>query len=563
MRQSIFPVFVLCIVFLFVACHKQENERMLARLTRWDVLLDENPDAIIDSLELINAKELDARNRAYYGLLKTIAQDKTYADFTSDSLIANTVRYYDHHETGSENHIRSLVYRGIVLTRMGITDSTVYVPLIRAKELFDQSKDPNPSIGYLLYYYLGNLHYQNGNHDLARKYYDKALDYAKKENTQRHIFDAYSELFWNEMAQDRYETGKLYLDTLLNLKKHVPYIDFNILNMQSVYYDIQGEHEKALQCEKDMVGLLPFQKEKVDNFRTYYSLSDRYKSANKLDSAMYYGLQAIASISDSGYHLNYLLYKNVADIAAEQGNYKLADSLRQKMFEAYEHSVDEQTNTKILELEKRYDLAKAENQALKAQNNVTLLAVLMFLLLLSITGLILFFRKRQTMAALRNEKLQIETKIAETNALLLRKQTDQQKKILNIYGAFLRQYADQQHRLKMFEMKIRGDKNPKMADEYREILKQGEEQFNTLSNELFPSQIFEDILDVHQGLELLTETDRLLLIMLTMKIDAMQIASLLHTTPANLKSKKSYLKKKIMENKSSFDHFDNLISLFK
>jgi len=563
MRRGILYIFLFGILFLLIACHKQENERMHARLTRWDVLLDECPEAIIDSLKLINAKELDVRNRAYCGLLKTIAADKTFGDFTSDSLIANTVRYYDHHETGSESHIRSLIYQGIVRMRMEVTDSTVYIPLIRAKELFDKSKDPNPSIGYLLYYYLGNLHYQNGNHDLAQKYYDKALDYAKKENSQRHIFDAYSELFWNEMAQDRYETGKLYLDTLLHFKNRVPDIDFTILNMQSVYYDIQGEHEKSLQCEKDMIGLLPLQKEKVENFRTYYSMSDRYKSVNKLDSAMYYGLQAIASIFDSGYRLNYLLYKNVADISAAQENYKLADSLRQKMFEAYEHSVDEQTNTKILELEKRYDLAKADTKALKAQNNVTLLAVLMFFLLLSITGLILFFRKRQTMAALQNEKLQIETEIAETNALLLQKQTYQQKNMLNIYGAFLRQYADQQHRLKMFEMKIRGDKNPKMADEYREILKQGEEQFNTLSNELFPSQIFEDILDVHQGLEILTETDRIFLIMLAMKIDAMQIASLLHTTPANLKSKKSYLKKKIMENKSSFDQFDNLISLFK
>ena len=163
----------------------------------------------------------------------------------------------------------------------------------------------------------------------------------------------------------------------------------------------------------------------------------------------------------------------------------------------------------------------------------------MFVLLLSVTGLVLFFRKRQTMAVLRNEKLQIEAKIAETEALLLRRQTDQQKNVLNIYGAFLKQYANQQHQLKTFEMKIRGDRNLKLADKYHEILKQGEEQFNTLSNELFSSQIFEDILDVHQGLELLSETDRLLLIMLAMKADTMQIASLLHTTPANLKSKKS------------------------
>lgn len=536
---------------------------MHARLTRWNVLLDECPETIIDSLELINPKVLDARNRAYYGLLKTIAEDKSFADFTSDSLIATTVRYYDHHESGSENHIRSLVYRGIVCMRLGVTDSTVYVPLIHAKELFDKSKEQNPSIGYLLYYYLASLHYQNGNHELARKYYYRALDYAKKENSQRHIFDAYSELFWNEMTQDRYETGELYLDTLLHFKNRVPDIDFTILNMQSVYYDTQGEHEKSLQCEKDMIDLLPLQKGKVENFRTYYSLSDRYKSGNKLDSAMYYGLQAIASISDSGYRLNYLLYKNVADIAAAQENYRSADSLRQKMFEAYEHSVDEQTNTKILELEKRYDLAKVETKALKAQNNVTLLSALLFVLVLFITGLILFFRKRQTMAVLRNAKLQIETKMAETEALLLRKQTDQQKNVLDIYGAFLKQYADQQHQLKTFEMKIRGDRNLKLADEYHEILKQGQEQFNNLSSELFSSQIFEDILDVHQGLELLTETDRLLLIMLAMKTDTVQIASLLHTTSANLKSKKSYLKKKIMENKSSFDHFDNLISLFK
>jgi len=93
MRRSILYIFVLVIAFFLVACHKQENERMYAKLTRWDVLLDECPEAIIDSLELINAKQLDAKNRAYYGLLKTIAEDKSFSDFTSDSLIANTVRY--------------------------------------------------------------------------------------------------------------------------------------------------------------------------------------------------------------------------------------------------------------------------------------------------------------------------------------------------------------------------------------------------------------------------------------------------------------------------------------
>jgi len=81
------------------------------------------------------------------------------------------------------------------------------------------------------------------------------------------------------------------------------------------------------------------------------------------------------------------------------------------MFEAYEHSVDEQNQYKNSGTGKTLRFSQSENKALKAQNNVTLLAVLMFVLLLSVTGLVLFFRKRQTMAVLRNEKLQIEAKL--------------------------------------------------------------------------------------------------------------------------------------------------------
>ncbi len=113
--------------------------------------------------------------------------------------------------------------------------------------------------------------------------------------------------------------------------------------------------------------MIPYLKETPQLFRLYYSLSDAYTGNGQADSSMYYAKLAIEHITDSAYKLNYLLYDNVADIAERQNNLRLALEYRQKAFEAYEKSIDTRLDTQIQELEKRYNLAEAENKALKAQ----------------------------------------------------------------------------------------------------------------------------------------------------------------------------------------------------
>ncbi len=119
--------------------------------------------------------------------------------------------------------------------------------------------------------------------------------------------------------------------------------------------------------QKKRFNLIPYLKETPQLFRLYYSLSDAYTGNGQADSSMYYAKLAIEHITDSAYKLNYLLYDNVADIAERQNNLRLALEYRQKAFEAYEKSIDTRLDTQIQELEKRYNLAEAENKALKAQ----------------------------------------------------------------------------------------------------------------------------------------------------------------------------------------------------
>lgn len=298
----------LLLCLLILSCNGEKNKATYACLLQWDAMLDEQPQAVSDSLLPLNPKNLSHANRAYYGLLKTIADDKTYARFTSDSLINSVEQYYKRHNKGSNNHIRSLIYQSIVRTRMGVTDTTVLMPLKEAEPLFKRQKQQNPSIGYLMNYYLGEILEVKNDVTKSNIYFKQALYFAQKEGNFRHCFDAYMALYWSEMLQRNNVTGKLYLDTLNTFTDLSTEANYYLLNAKSVYYDSQQEYQKALQVEKQQVELLDDMPVQIDKFRMYYSISGRYNTLNQLDSAMYYARLAVENIADSTYKLNYVLY---------------------------------------------------------------------------------------------------------------------------------------------------------------------------------------------------------------------------------------------------------------
>lgn len=297
------------ILSLLASCDNRErNQAVYDRLQQWDALLEQQPQTTKDSLSTLNLNELSRANHAYYGLLKTISDDKTYTVFTSDSLINNVQSYFNRHGKGSDNHIRSLAYQGIVRYRIGVADSTVFTPLKEAEQLYLKQKNTSPGIGYMLYYHLGDLLSNNNDYTTARNYFNKALRLAKQRKDSTHVFDTYLALFWNEMVQKKYNSGKLYLDSLNGITGLSPDQQYRLLTSRSIYYEIENDFEKELDYEKAKLPLVPLLKEPIQLFRLYYALSDAYFHNNLLDSAMYYALHAITHIADSAYKLNYLLY---------------------------------------------------------------------------------------------------------------------------------------------------------------------------------------------------------------------------------------------------------------
>jgi hypothetical protein len=535
-------------IVLFIACNGRENNEIRKMLARWDTLLEKEPSAISDSLNRIDPGTLSRENRAYYSLLKTIADDKTYYEFKSDSLISKAVDFYHLHEPYGNNYIRALTYQGIVRTRMGITDSTVYEPLKKADHIFHTQKNPDPAIGYILHYFLGNTHYYNGNFELAGKYFQESLHNAKLKNDSLHIFDAYLAIYWNEMRQTDFDAGKKYLDSLSFFFDKIPNRNHLVLNAQSVYYEATKEFEKALECDKKLLTLTKSQKEDIDFSSLYFAVSDRYNTLNQLDSAMLYGQLALENIVDEANKGNYLLYENVANIAEKQQNYLLANTYRQKAFDLYEKSVKDRLNTQVMELEKKYDLSEAENIALRSQQNTLIIAIIALLLAMLATILIMLNVKNRREAKIKLMRLEHEAETRAIETKLLEEEANKRDWLIQLYGHISNRLTSLQENFNTLSQRYVSS-HPKVYESMYNILHTAESDLREMPKNLIPD---ENTFTLYTNLtketaELFNTNEKILLMLLVCKADNRQISTFMNTSIESIRARKSQLKKKMID----------------
>lgn len=561
---------IICLYLLFIySCYRKNDEEVYRKLLQWDYLLQESPLAISDSLDNLPIEGLSYYNRAYYGLLKTIIEDKNYVVFTSDSLINTVESYYRKNAFKSNLHTRALIYQAIVKSRMGITDSTVYQPLKEALLILDGQKDSDLTLLYFANYFMGVIHKNNVNKDIAGQYFQNALKYASLENNTTHIFDAYLSLFWNSLNEvDDLLISKSYLDSLYLFVDNNIEKEYFLLNAESIYADLTENYEVAIEKEKQKLKIYPFVPIKGEEFRIYYALSDIFNRLNKLDSAFYYGQQSINHIEDSTYWQNYLLYDHAADLAVKMNNYQLADYYRRQALSAYDSSVEKRLDTRIRELENRYDLAESENKALKAEVRIRYMLAIGAFILLLVGILILYFVKQRSITLLQKQKLSAEKDRIDSEkrrlvaeAQILRHETETQQALLTHYVSFLEIYGSQMNQTRILSKKIHS-KDVKLGEKFDLMLKEGRQRFNNLTKIMLASEDMTHLFGIIESDCVLTESDRLMLYMMSVGASNEQIASLLNTSTNSLKSKKWYLKKKITAHVTVDNGFERLLELF-
>lgn len=541
--------FLLLLVCLIVcnSCGNKSDERVYQQLSHWDSMVDSIPRLVSDSLRKIDPEDLDRSNRAYYGLLKVISDDKTYVNFTNDSLINSVGEYYRLHDPKNRNYIRALAYQGIVRTRMGVRDSTVYEPLREANKLLAAMAEPEPSLGFLINYFLGNIHYNNRNYTSATEYFHRTLGYARQERDSIHLFDTYLALYWNEMVQEKLDKGRLYLDTLSGFYNRLPGKDYFILNAQSIYFDMIGEPEKALEREKTKLLLYRNQEENIEHSRVYYNISNRYVGLEQLDSAMLYAQLAIDFIEDTTYRQNYLFYQNVANIAEKQGNFALSNKYLREAFDLHNHSIRDRLDTQIAELEKKYDLTEVENEALRARQQSLLIIIGALILVIVLIFILMYGWKVRRTTKLKLMKAEYKMEQQELQAKILREEAGKRKWLLQLYSHISGRLAFLQGEIETLTQRYISS-NPKVYREMEKILKNADTDLKDITKTLATDDdTFYAYTQLKDEEGIFNATERLLLMLLACDADNRQLATFMNTSLESVRVRKSQLKKKMQE----------------
>lgn len=546
MKQFTYLSLLIIAFTFFTACRQEKNRADTDRLENLDSLLSYQPKAILDSLKHINANNLDEYNKAYYNLLEVIAKDKTFYNFRSDSLINTVVdALHSYYPEQSYNYARSLMYLGIVRYRMQINDSTAYQPLKEANTIFHNLTPPDLSKQYLCLYYIAEIHSKNDNISLQRIYYKKAVQIAKHLGDTSFLYPAYSGLFWTEMQDSSFQIASHYIDTLSHYVLNDNEYIISFKNIQSVYFQYTGKQQNALTLEKEILALkdLANMDTAISN---YYNISQIYRDINSPDSALKYAKLTIMAIQDTCFRLNYRYYLNLASIAEGMKEWQLSAAGYKKTYELLERDVDKNSDTKIFELEKKYDLAESENKRLVTENRLySLLGISAILLLILI--IVIFYYHQYHLKMMTSQ--QIKDEQLKNQQLILDRDIAEKQWVTKLYNYVSRQRNEigkLLYKLQNNILIIDNEKVSRLIDETEKIYKT---DIKKLSLELLDNKMLVRFTNLTSSdIEKLSESDKFILMLMACEMNDKQIANLLNSSYDSIRIRKKRLLNKMIEN---------------
>ena len=403
-RQVLYFCFLCSFLTLLAGCSgKRAGEHPLAELVRAESVMFDRPDSalhILETMPMPSARR-DKENHALWCLLVTQAQYKQVMTIPSDSLVRIAYDYYKPTDNARRKAMSAL-YMGDINYDLGNIEEAMQYYLEGKTEV---EKTDDYKTGYLVMVSLCRLYLYRDFADYALEACRKAYNYAVEDSNKRYQIGAlkylarcYSIMNRLPEAIETYnECCTISIELGYKNSKHY----YNILHEIALVYINSHEYEKSLNI------LLSYP---VNNL-SYSLIGKNYYHLGKTDSAYYYLNKALntnniysrASIYNYLYKLgdtpkyrkylktycDSLLFYNDSIIALDKG----------KEIIAYKEKYDHQ---KLITEQQRLKLEKAEAQ------RVLIIVTLCLVIIISV--LVYLYQKRlvrkETTIRLQSEQLQ-------------------------------------------------------------------------------------------------------------------------------------------------------------
>ncbi len=351
MKKTI--VFALTLLLLIGCRH---NRVVFPRLVELDSLIAIAPDSAAALLEAIPSDSLfDTEDRAYHALLLSQARYKAYIPATSDSAINIAVDYYVADNKGSYDcRIRSLIYKGCVMTELNLPDSAVY--WFKAAEA-TASPDDHANLGYILFR-IGDLYqYEFVASNLAMAYYQRALPHLKESGLSFYEMASLSELASLSSLANEYTDWHYMIPAMTKSlsQNDMNYISANLATLGMNYYYNNKDYDRTIELlskEFNMPVSI------ATRSRCHLILAQAFAAKGDVDSAKKHLDKCIInSVIDSMhyYRASAIIDYAIGDIASYYEHDQVADDMAHNILIASEAA-------KLKDTEERYILQLSENE---------------------------------------------------------------------------------------------------------------------------------------------------------------------------------------------------------
>lgn len=255
MGKRMFWFLLAMTVWVLAGCEGEvASNRELARI---DSLLEAgNKDSAWAALSDINIKQLaNESDEAYYGLLRAQAMYLQGKNDASDTLIRQSVNYYEERGTEKDKLARACLYEGATLRVLDRKEEAVHF-LKESEDLFLELGDYKNC--YRVYNLLAAINSMANEYSLALDYARKNLEIAKRLNSTDWILNAYNQIAAAFHGFKERDSARHYINLCIPLiekceNKGVKATTYNNIS----YFNAETDPDLALDYAQKAMALKP------------------------------------------------------------------------------------------------------------------------------------------------------------------------------------------------------------------------------------------------------------------------------------------------------------------
>lgn len=402
---------ILSVLILTNCSNDNDTHEKLSEIER--LLEKEKYELAMNNLSNINVKRLNEENKAYYDLLMTQANFCLDKQTDSDSLINESIRFYE------ENNNKILLakayyYKGITCYQRGNKSEGINL-IKKAEHLAKGTSDLN--FITKIYINLSFINIDTGNYQTGLNYARRALQTAQKANNKILIA-----LSMNKINAAFNCMGKID-SSLVYSQKTIPYIKYlnkndklEVLTNISIGFVNKGLYDEAILYAKKSLEIKP-------NAHAYYIIGSIYFERGENQKAWQLLNDAL---NTNGLELKAEVLLWMADLKKEEGKYKEASELEERALATKDSIKTKQQTEHMLSLQNNAERKAADAQA---QNRLVIaISAVMVVAAAVMISMLAYNRRRRNATKRQIEDISRTTEQYRQKISELDKEKDKDKK---------------------------------------------------------------------------------------------------------------------------------------